>query len=82
MCVVTVANPLGEAQPSVSIEEFMLGQGSANVASVGNPLAKNLSSFILREVKLMKIVTCAVYVLRLLARAPSLLNNVRFILEK
>lgn len=82
MCVVTVENPLGEAQPLVNIEEFILGQGSTNAANVGNPLAKNLSSFILREITLKKIVTCAVYVLSLLARTPSLFDNVQFTLEK
>lgn len=37
MCVVNVENPLGEAQPSVNIKEFILGQGSTSAANVGNP---------------------------------------------
>ena len=82
MCVVTVVNHLWEAQPSVNIEEFILDQGSTSAANVGNLLAKNLSSLILREVTLEKTVTCVVAVLNLLVRAPSLFDNVQFTLEK
>ena len=82
MSVVTVENLSEEAQPSFNIEEFILGQGSTSAANVGNPLAKNLSSFILREVTLEKIAMCAIIVHSLLARAPSLFNNGQFTLEK
>ena len=82
MSVVTVGNLSEEAQPSFNIEEFILGQGSTSAANVGNPLAKNLSSFILRGVTLEKIAMYAIIVHSLLARAPSLFNNGQFTLEK
>ena len=37
MYVVNVENLLGKAQPSINIEEFILGQGSTSAANVGNP---------------------------------------------
>ena len=37
ICVVNVGNPLSEAQSSINIEEFILGQGNTNAANVGNP---------------------------------------------
>ena len=80
--MVTVENLSEEAQPSFNIEEFILGQDSTSAANVGNPLAKNLSSFILRGVTLEKIATCAIIVHSLLAIAPSLFNNGQFTLEK
>ena len=82
MSVVTVENLSEEAQPSFNIEEFILGQGSTSAANVGNPLAKNSSSFILRGVTLEKIAMCAIIVHSLLAIAPSLFKNGQFTLEK
>ena len=76
------ANLLEEVQPSFNIKKSILGQGSTSAANVGNPLAKNLSSFILRGVTLEKIATCAIIVHSLLAIAPSLFNNGQFTLEK
>ena len=37
ICVVNVGNPLSEAQSSINIEEFILGQGNTSAANVGNP---------------------------------------------
>lgn len=37
MCVAKVEKPLMEAQPSVSIENFMQVQGSTSAANVENP---------------------------------------------
>lgn len=82
LCVVNVENHSGEPQPSVCIKELILGQGSTSAANVGNPLAKNLLSFILRGVTLEKIAMCAIIVHSLLAIAPSLFNNGQFTLEK
>lgn len=74
VCVVNVVRLLGKTQPSVNMEEFILGQVSTSATNVGNPSTKSLSSFIPREVLLEKIVTCAVNVCSLLAIAPSLFN--------
>lgn len=81
MCVVNVENPLGKAQLSVNIEEFILGQGSTSVVNVENALTKNLSSFILGEVTLVKIVMCAMNVHSLLVTTLSLFDNIHFTLE-
>ena len=75
-------NLLEEVQPSFKIKEFILGQGSTSAASVGNPLAKNFSSFILRGVTLEKVAMVAIIVHNLLAIAPSLFSNGHFTLEK
>lgn len=83
MSVMTVGSPLGEAQPSLNTEEFILRRGSTSAANVGNPLTKNLSSFILREATLEKVVTSVVNVHHLSGKALLLFhNNRQFILEK
>ena len=76
------ANLLEEVQSSFHIKKFILGQGSTSAANVGNPLAKNLSSFVLRGVTLEKIAMAAIIVHNLLAIAPCLFSNRQFTLEK
>ena len=76
------ANLLEEVQSSFHIKKFILRQGSTSAANVGNPLAKNLSSFVLRGVTLEKIAMAAIIVHNLLAIAPCLFSNRQFTLEK
>lgn len=85
LCVANVASLLGEPQPSVSIEDFIAGQGSPSAATVGSPFTQNLSSFIPGEVTpghQGENVSCAVNVRHLLAGAPSSCDNGQFALEK
>ena len=81
MRVAHVASLPGQTQPSVSIKEFIVGQGGAHAANVGSPLTKNLSSCIPGGVIMEKRVTCAMNVHNLVAVDPSLLENRRLTLE-
>lgn len=82
MHMASMTNLLGKPQPSINIEEFILGQGSTSATNVANSLTKNMYLFIPGEVTLEKIVTCAVNVCNLLAIDPSLFDNGQFTLEK